>query len=614
MRKTLFGNILTFLLVSTFILASNVGLVRAQAQTIYINSDGSVSPSSAPISTVDNVTYIFTGNISYPAYNGIVVERNNIVIDGNGYAVQGTYLSGNGLTMTGISNVTVENAIIEGFQFGINLESSSGSIVSGNDVAGNVLGILLNSSSYNTVSGNNITANIYEGIWSLFSSNISVSGNNVTSSVNACGIELEGASNSSASENSVTSSFEGICLSSCSNTTVSGNNVTANSEWGIEINSYSNDTVIGNTATANRLSGIFLENVSDSIVSGNDATENGQMGIDIDYSSNNNTVSGNTATANNFDGIFLFVASNNTVSGNTATANSNDGIYLEDSSNDNSVCGNNVTSNKQDGIVLTDSSDQNTLSGNNVATNINHGILLNSSYDNVLSDNSITNSEYGIELYSLYPGSDFASYDNLIFHNNFVNNTNQAIVDLGSVGNSWDDGYPSGGNYWSDYNGTDFFNGPHQNVTGSDGIGDAPYHINANNTDNYPLMGAFSDFNVAPGVNVQVVSNSTVSDFQFNGTAILFNVSGVNGTAGFCNVRVPTSLLNGTITVFVNGTQVQYSLLPSSNSSISNLYFTYGHSTEQVTILPEFPESLIVAMFLAMLSAVAVHKKKHSHS
>jgi len=54
--------------------------------------------------------------------------------------------------------------------------------------------------------------------------------------------------------------------------------------------------------------------------------------------------------------------------------------------------------------------------------------------------------------------------------------------------NFWDDGYPSGGNYWSDYTDIDVFSGPYQNVTGSDGIGDIPYTIDENNQDRYPLI------------------------------------------------------------------------------------------------------------------------------
>ena len=49
-------------------------------------------------------------------------------------------------------------------------------------------------------------------------------------------------------------------------------------------------------------------------------------------------------------------------------------------------------------------------------------------------------------------------------------------------------GYPAGGNYWSDYNGTDVFSGRYQNETGSDGIGDAQYTVDGNNADKYPLI------------------------------------------------------------------------------------------------------------------------------
>ena len=54
--------------------------------------------------------------------------------------------------------------------------------------------------------------------------------------------------------------------------------------------------------------------------------------------------------------------------------------------------------------------------------------------------------------------------------------------------NIWNNGYPSGGNHWSDYTGIDIYSGPYQNETGSDGKGDAPYSIDVNNVDHYPLM------------------------------------------------------------------------------------------------------------------------------
>ena len=54
--------------------------------------------------------------------------------------------------------------------------------------------------------------------------------------------------------------------------------------------------------------------------------------------------------------------------------------------------------------------------------------------------------------------------------------------------NTWDDGYPSGGNYWSDYADIDQYCGPYQNETGPDGIWDHPYEIDENNIDHYPIV------------------------------------------------------------------------------------------------------------------------------
>ncbi len=75
-----------------------------------------------------------------------------------------------------------------------------------------------------------------------------------------------------------------------------------------------------------------------------------------------------------------------------------------------------------------------------------------------------------------------------VHHNNFLNNPPPQARDDGAMEDAWDDGYPAGGNYWSDYAGADQCSGPAQNVcTGSDGIGDTPHAIDADTRDRYPL-------------------------------------------------------------------------------------------------------------------------------
>jgi len=241
--KAASGLVLILLFIGMLMVAFNVQPVEADG-AIYIKADGSVEPDTAPISTVDNVTYTFTGNI----YDEIVVERDNIVVDGAGYTLQGTG-SGTGIDLSDRSNVTIKNMKIESFKNGIYLHWSSN----------------------NTISGNNITENDWEGIW-------------------------------------------------------------------------------------------------------------------LDESSNNNTISGNNIARNNWEGVALYESSNN-----------------------------------------------------------------------------------------------------IIYHNNFLDNAEPVYI-YTELPNVWDNGYPSGGNYWSDYTGVDLYSGPYQNVTGSDEIGDTPYIIGVNNQDNHPLM------------------------------------------------------------------------------------------------------------------------------
>jgi parallel beta-helix repeat protein len=149
-------------------------------------------------------------------------------------------------------------------------------------------------------------------------------------------------------------------------------------------------------------------------------------------------------------------------------------------------------------------------------------VLTGCSNNNLISENNITNNAIGIEIaysdniqvvsnnvvnnrYGVYIGHASA---NTFYHNNFINNTFQVRVEYGS-NNNFDGGYPSGGNYWSDYRGEDLYRGPFQNETGNDGIGDTPYVINENNTDRYPLMGPFGGLTFE-GQNVTAYPSSEV--------------------------------------------------------------------------------------------------------
>jgi hypothetical protein len=207
------------------------------------------------------------------------------------------------------------------------------------------------------------------------------------------------------------------------------------------------------------------------------------------------------------------------------------------------------------------------------------------------------------------------SPNNKVYHNNFINNKLQAYTS--EEKEFWDDGYPSGGNYWSNYTGVDLDH---------DGIGDTAHVIDENNTDNYPLMGMFSEFNVtyftpplaSHTCNVTVISNSSVSDFEApiwiehpEVIFLEFNVTGEEGSAGFCRVSFPTDMMNGTYHVFVSGIEVPCILLPFSNADYSYLYFTYTHSTKEVIIIPEFPIFFIPLFMMATLLVVIAYGKKH---
>ena len=86
-----------FLLFSTAVVVGFVRPVVAE-ETIYIRADGTVEGTDK-IQRDGNI-YTFTGNIN----ESIVVERDNIVVDGAGYTLQGPGISGTGIYVSGRHN------------------------------------------------------------------------------------------------------------------------------------------------------------------------------------------------------------------------------------------------------------------------------------------------------------------------------------------------------------------------------------------------------------------------------------------------------------------------------------------------------------------------------
>jgi parallel beta-helix repeat protein len=196
-----------------------------------------------------------------------------------------------------------------------------------------------------------------------------------------------------------------------------------------------------------------------------------------------------------YDGIVFYNVTDGVIENNIITENRNGVMfgtqtYGKEFSEYNIIRNNSITNNSNDGIHFEHTGygyhNNNTIAHNILLNNSKGIYLIMSEYNLIVSNNIISNNEVGVMLDMCEGGGEF----NKIHHNNFVNNDGKQAYELGGPINTWDHGYPSGGNYWSDYTGED---------NDGDGIGDTPYEIPEGiNEDRYPLMDPWGGLNLPP--------------------------------------------------------------------------------------------------------------------
>ncbi len=338
---------------------------------------------------------------------------------------------------------------------GILLDSVHNCSITGNSIFGREWGIYLISSSNNIIEDNYIPTNPPYGGAGV---NLEYSDNNIVENVSTSGYYHDGVRSIYSDNNT----FKNISMN--------------NNYYGMT-HGYANNSRIINSDATDCLYGFYLGGANNNSLENNTITYGKYWGMDV-YKSNGNLFANNTVKQHHV-GIFFRDSNENIAYRNEVSVNTGGGIGLtmwDDGSYNNILVENTITQSGKGGIVIGASSG-NLVSNNNLSYN-SHGMRVGG-HGNTIARNIISNNQaYGIQLLD--------SKDNKLFHNCILNNSQQAYDDTDQ--SQWDDGYPSGGNYWSDYGGVDFMSGLNQDQQGADGIGDTPYVIDYDSNDRYPLM------------------------------------------------------------------------------------------------------------------------------
>jgi len=271
---------------------------------------------------------------------------------------------------------------------------------------------------------------------------------------------------------------------------------------------------VRNLHVANTDIGLQIAWVADVLVTQSNLTSNRVSGASVVTSSGR--LEGNVFNFNRGSGLTTVQTSDLAVVGNEFGGNAHG--LSDRGSRGLVVRANRVVSNLEEGIEIYDSTDfsieQNLVMGNGrggmgiqqgwaiallnntVSANGDFGIAMDSVANVLIVRNAVWDHRYGLVVSGDIMPFRFIPVNVTVYHNSFVNNTFQAF-DLGW--NRWDGGYPTGGNFWSNFTVADACSGPDQDICSNpDGIGDQPFVVDYASMDRYPLMGTPTGLNRPP--------------------------------------------------------------------------------------------------------------------